>query len=146
MANSVMANLPPINGLYVAFFAVMMYVVFGTTRHLSLGTHGTISLMVGSILQKYEGELYPYEEIDYENNTRSLFDMNGHLLDQHSLENATFYVLNNKNLTNDFDESTKMYLSFEPNQAKILIAMSLAFLVGILQVFSFCSKYLNIKY
>jgi len=129
-----MANLPPINGLYVAFFAVMMYVMFGTTRHLSLGTHGTISLMVGSILQKYQGLLYPYEEIDYKNNIRSLFDKNRHLLDQHSLENSTYYVLNNKNLTNDFDESTKLYLSFEPNQAKILIAMSLAFLVGVLQV------------
>ncbi len=134
MANSVMANLPPINGLYVAFFAVMMYVMFGTTRHLSLGTHGTISLMVGSILQKYEGLLYPIEEIDYVNNIRSLFDKNHHLLDQHSLENSTFYVLNNKNLTNNFGESTKLYLSFEPSQAKILIAMSLAFLVGILQV------------
>lgn len=45
MANSQMANLPPINGLYVAFFAVMIYFFTGTCRHLSLGTHGVISLV-----------------------------------------------------------------------------------------------------
>jgi solute carrier family 26, other len=45
MANSMMANLPPINGLYVAFFAVMAYFFMGTCRHLSLGTHGVISLV-----------------------------------------------------------------------------------------------------
>ena len=46
MANSVMANLPPINGLYVAFFSVMTYFFLGTCRHLSLGTHGVVSLVI----------------------------------------------------------------------------------------------------
>jgi MFS superfamily sulfate permease-like transporter len=135
MANSVMANLPPINGLYVAFFAVMMYVVFGTSRHLSLGTHGTISLMVGSIVAKYEGVLYPYEEIDTKTDTRRLFDTHGHLLFEHSVENwPKQVVLTANNLTSSFDTSTQLYLSLEPTQAKILIAMCLAFLVGLIQV------------
>jgi MFS superfamily sulfate permease-like transporter len=37
MANATTANLPPINGLYVAFFSVVAYLFFGTSKHLSLG-------------------------------------------------------------------------------------------------------------
>lgn len=37
MANATTANLPPINGLYVAFFSVIAYLIFGTSKHLSLG-------------------------------------------------------------------------------------------------------------
>ena len=69
MANSLMAELPPINGLYVAFFAVIVYVFLGTSQHLSLGTHGVISIMVGSILLKHAGVLYPNEDMMSSNTT-----------------------------------------------------------------------------
>lgn len=39
MANATTAELPPINGLYVAFFSAMAYFFFGTSKHLSLGKY-----------------------------------------------------------------------------------------------------------
>jgi MFS superfamily sulfate permease-like transporter len=61
MAYSLMAGLPPVYGLYVSFFTVMAYFLFGTSRHLSLGTYGVVSLMVKSSISKFEGKLYPIE-------------------------------------------------------------------------------------
>jgi len=52
MAYSLLAGLPPINGLYVSFFPVLMYVLFGTTHHLSIGTFAVVSLMVGAVIDK----------------------------------------------------------------------------------------------
>ena len=49
-----MASLPPINGLYVSFFPVLMYAIFGTTRQLSIGTFAVISLMVGAVIDKVD--------------------------------------------------------------------------------------------
>ena len=37
MAYSLMADLPPILGLYISFFTVMVYAILGTSRHISLG-------------------------------------------------------------------------------------------------------------
>ncbi len=58
MAYSLMAGLPPINGLYVSFFSVIAYFFLGTSRHLSLGTYGVVSLMVRTTLDKYEGRYF----------------------------------------------------------------------------------------
>ncbi len=37
LANSQMAGLQPINGIYVAFFTCLTYAFFGTCQQLSLG-------------------------------------------------------------------------------------------------------------
>jgi hypothetical protein len=37
MAYALMAGVPAINGLYVAFFNVLLYVIMGTSRHISTG-------------------------------------------------------------------------------------------------------------
>ena len=127
MGNSVMANLPPINGLYVAFFAVLMYVLFGTSRHMSLGTHGTISIMVGSIVKRYEGTLYPYEEFDAKTGVHSIYDVHRDLINDEYIEN-----LNSQSPLRD--NGTDLYLSLDPYEGKIMIAMCLTFLVGLIQV------------
>lgn len=37
MGYALLANLPPITGIYMAFFPVLLYVIFGTSRHNSMG-------------------------------------------------------------------------------------------------------------
>jgi sulfate permease, SulP family len=45
-----LANLPPEVGLYSAMVAVLVYVIFGTSRQLSVGPLSTLSILVGSTL------------------------------------------------------------------------------------------------
>ncbi len=33
------AGLPAVNGLYASFFSMIMYAIFGTSRHFSAGTY-----------------------------------------------------------------------------------------------------------
>ncbi len=54
-----MCGLPAINGLYVSFFNILLYVLLGTSRHLSTGTYAIVSLIIANSLDHYEGVLYP---------------------------------------------------------------------------------------
>jgi solute carrier family 26 protein len=37
MAYALLGNLSPVVGIYMAFFPVLVYVIFGTSRHVSMG-------------------------------------------------------------------------------------------------------------
>ena len=37
MAYAILGNVPPIVGIYMAFFPVLVYAIFGTSRHNSMG-------------------------------------------------------------------------------------------------------------
>jgi len=37
MAYALLGNLPPVVGLYMAFFPVFVYFFFGTSKHVSIG-------------------------------------------------------------------------------------------------------------
>ncbi|CRL08557.1 CLUMA_CG021351, isoform A [Clunio marinus] len=53
MAFALLAGLPAVVGIYMAFFPVLMYGTFGTSMHNSMGTFPVISIMVGKCVNKY---------------------------------------------------------------------------------------------
>ncbi len=50
LAYSQLAGLPPVHGLYAALGALVLYGVWGTSRHLNLGPEATIATLVATIL------------------------------------------------------------------------------------------------
>lgn len=53
MAYGLLAGVTPNVGLYMAFFPVLMYMVLGTSRHISIGTFAVISLMTLKVVQTH---------------------------------------------------------------------------------------------
>lgn len=53
MAYGLLAGVDPIVGLYMAFFPTLIYFLFGTSRHVSMGTFAVISLMTSKIVATY---------------------------------------------------------------------------------------------
>ncbi|XP_076248256.1 prestin isoform X2 [Calliopsis andreniformis] len=53
MAYAILGNVPPIVGIYMAFFPVLVYVFLGTSRHNSMGTFALICMMTGKVVTTY---------------------------------------------------------------------------------------------
>lgn len=53
MGYSLIAHVPPVHGLYTSFFPCIMYTLFGTSRHSSIGAFAIVSgVMTGNIIVK----------------------------------------------------------------------------------------------
>ncbi|CAD5225089.1 unnamed protein product [Bursaphelenchus okinawaensis] len=65
IAYAILANVPPVQGLYTAFFGVLFYSFFGTSKHVSVGSFAVISLMTGvactEIKARIDEEYYKLE-------------------------------------------------------------------------------------
>ncbi|XP_034028999.1 solute carrier family 26 member 9-like isoform X2 [Thalassophryne amazonica] len=65
MAFALLANLPPVNGLYSSFFPLIPYLFMGTTHQMVVGTIAVISVMVGTVCL----QLAPESDFSYFNAT-----------------------------------------------------------------------------
>lgn len=52
IGSSLLAKVPPINGIYTSIFPVLVYVIFGTSRHASIGTFIIVNIMIGQTIEE----------------------------------------------------------------------------------------------
>ncbi|ETN66328.1 sulfate transporter [Anopheles darlingi] len=64
MGYALLANMPPITGIYTAFFPVFIYFLFGTSRHNSMGTLAVVSIMTGKVVYNHSGEGSHYSNLE----------------------------------------------------------------------------------
>ncbi|CAL4108342.1 unnamed protein product [Meganyctiphanes norvegica] len=72
MAYALLASIPPICGMYMAFFPVLVYAFFGTSRHCSMGTFAVVCLMTGKVVN----ELATFEDTTNSDNLMNLNNTN----------------------------------------------------------------------
>ncbi|VDL93357.1 unnamed protein product [Schistocephalus solidus] len=63
MAYGSLAGLSPVNGLYTSFFPVLIYILFGTSRHISVGTFSLSSLLFSSPVNRLASGFNQHENI-----------------------------------------------------------------------------------
>nr|XP_050847548.1 solute carrier family 26 member 6 isoform X2 [Vespula vulgaris] len=63
MAYALLGNLPPVVGIYMAFFPVLVYFFFGTSKHVSMGTFAVVCLMTGKAVTSYSVPLSDHRNV-----------------------------------------------------------------------------------
>ncbi|KAL5011789.1 hypothetical protein ScPMuIL_010340 [Solemya velum] len=120
MAYAMLAELPPVVGLYMSFFPVLVYFFLGTSRNVNIGKMAVVSLMVGSVVVKFAGD-----------------DGSGLQSDGLSEANSSFRVIK---MALPTGMTTQPDASGNPQQSdifimkKIGIAATVCFMTGLIQV------------
>ncbi|NXC19316.1 S26A9 protein, partial [Corythaeola cristata] len=82
MAFALLANLPPVNGLYSSFFPLITYLFLGGIHQMVPGTFAVISIIVGNVCN----ELAPESDFQYFNHTTNETSVNTTALEAARLE------------------------------------------------------------
>lgn len=61
MAYALLGGVPAITGIHMAFYPVLIYALFGTSRHISVGTFAVVCLMTGSSVAAHADSYAPLE-------------------------------------------------------------------------------------
>ncbi|XP_024868943.1 solute carrier family 26 member 10-like isoform X2 [Temnothorax curvispinosus] len=69
MAYAILGNVPPIVGIYMAFFPVLVYFLLGTSRHNSMGTFALVCMMTGKVVTTYSSPAVSTNNTSAENGT-----------------------------------------------------------------------------
>lgn len=119
LAYGSLTSLNPVHGLYTSFYPSLTYVIFGSSRHLSVGTFALVSLMVYGSVSRVEGEFMIDKQLILDPSNETLME-------------GVMYVTEN-----------------ELNEFRIRVATGLCFWCGIIQLifaffrFGFVTKYLS---
>ena len=110
LAYGALTSLNPVYGLYTSLFPNIAYILFGTSRHMSVGTFAVMSIMVYSTITNLEGKYMGLEQA------------------QQSFNESAF--------SSDQADSTPSVDLETLMKVKLKIATALAFWGGIIQVCS----------
>ncbi|XP_050416735.1 sulfate transporter [Patella vulgata] len=112
MAYSMLADLPPVVGLYMSFFPPLVYFLFGTSKQISMGTVAVVSLMTGGVVSRMTAAWKAEQS-----------GLDGGLLNS-TLLNGTMGI----------EQEQEGLYSEEETKFRIAIAASVGFVAGLAQV------------
>jgi hypothetical protein len=113
LAYGAITSLNLVHGLYSTFFPSLVYALFATSRHLSVGTFAIISIMVYSTIMRLENK--------YMNDDKEFF----------LKTNESYSDLNQTNYSSNFMMNERVA---RRESVKLMIATSLSFWCGIVKV------------
>nr|CAB3266192.1 solute carrier family 26 member 10-like [Phallusia mammillata] len=126
MAYALLAGVQPVFGLYSCFFPVLLWFVFSTSKHTSVGTMAVVCLMIQNLIDIHVPDIIP----SY-NGTQLL--LNGKAVDLEKVDPQ--YIITdseNNRLLNDSSFLDDKLSNLEAE--KIQVACSATLLVGIIQL------------
>ncbi|KAG5684089.1 hypothetical protein PVAND_013338 [Polypedilum vanderplanki] len=72
MAFGMLAGVDPIVGLYMAFFPTLIHCIFGTSKHISMGTFAVISIATSKLTTKFSDSNYEMRNLTNNSTVDSL--------------------------------------------------------------------------